>query len=273
MNNKLASLGGVFAALLFSGLLQAQAQATSASKQDTPARQVEASTQQMAVEIQQKIEQLDAQRQADFQEWRQVRRELLLLEAYNERQSQWNQRLQDQITSLEKQLASLDTTREALEPLLQQMAERLGEFIQHDLPFKQDQRLFKVKSLNNLLARVDVSHAEKLRQLLTAYRNEVEQGRSLEVSQEFLQLGDAKEKQRLTLLRVGRIGLYYLSEDEQKAGYWSAQKNTWLALNSSERQQVIRGLALAEERGLPEFLSLPLSVPLRTATSTRLEVN
>src|SRR5690554_727810 len=236
MNNKLASLGGAFALVLFSGLLQAQP--------DAPARQVEASSQQLAIKIQQQVEKLDAQRQADFQEWRQVRRELLLLEAYNQRQSQWNQRLQEQ------------------------MAERLGEFIQHDLPFRQDERLFKVKSLNNLLARVDVSHAEKLRQLLTAYRNEVEQGRSLEVSREFLQLGDAKEKQRLTLLRVGRIGLYYLSEDEQKAGYWSAQENTWLALNSSERQQVIRGLALAEERGLPEFLSLPLSVPLRTATST-----
>ncbi len=264
MNNKLASLGGALTLVLFSGLLQAQP--------DASARQVEASSQQLAIKIQQQVEKLDAQRQADFQEWRQVRRELLLLEAYNQRQSQWNQRLQEQITSLEEQLASLDTTREALEPLLQQMAERLGEFIQHDLPFRQDERLFKVKSLNNLLARVDVSHAEKLRQLLTAYRNEVEQGRSLEVSHEFLQLGDAKEKQRLTLLRVGRIGLYYLSENEQKAGYWSAEKNTWLALNSSQRQQVVRGLALAEERGLPEFLTLPLSVPLRTA-STRLEAN
>ncbi|WP_027848740.1 DUF3450 domain-containing protein [Marinospirillum minutulum] len=265
MNNKLASLGGALTLVLFSGLLQAQP--------DASARQVEASSQQLAIKIQQQVEKLDAQRQADFQEWRQVRRELLLLEAYNQRQSQWNQRLQEQITSLEEQLASLDTTREALEPLLQQMAERLGEFIQHDLPFRQDERLFKVKSLSSLLARVDVSHAEKLRQLLTAYRNEVEQGRSLEVSREFLQLGDAKEKQRLTLLRVGRIGLYYLSEDEQKAGYWSAEKNTWLALNSSQRQQVVRGLALAEERGLPEFLTLPLSVPLRTTASTRLEAN
>lgn len=271
MHKKLASLSGVLAAVLFSGFVEAQTNL--ASKHDAPARQVETSTQQMAVEIQQKIERLDAQRQADFQEWLQVRRELLLLETYNQQQAQWNQRLREEVTSLEDQLAGIDTTREALEPLLLQMAERLGQFIQHDLPFKKEARLFKVKSLHNLLERVDVSHAEKLRQLLTVYRNEVEQGRALEVSQEFLQLGTASEKERLTLLRVGRIGLYYLSEDEQRAGYWSAEKNTWLPLSRSERHEVLRGLALAEERGLPEFLSLPLSVPLRTAAVTAVEAN
>lgn len=265
MYKKLASLKVALALVLFSGLTQAQP--------DTPVRQVEKATQQMAVDIQQQIEKLDSQRQTDFQAWRQVRRELLLLEAFNERQTQWNDRLREQISSLDEQLASLDTTREEIEPLLQLMAERLGEFIQHDLPFKQDERLFKVKSLNNLLARVDVSHAEKLRQLLTAYRNEVEQGRSLAVSQEFLTLNASNTKERLTLLRVGRIGLYYLSEDEQRAGYWSAEKKTWLTLNSSERQEVIRGLALAEERGLPEFLSLPLSVPLREAATIAVEAN
>lgn len=256
-------LVGLFWLTLLSGFIQAQP--------DTPTRQVEAATQQLAVEIQQKIEKLDTQRQADFQEWRQVRRELLLLEAYNERQAKWNQSLGEQITSLEEQLVSLDSTREELEPLLQLMAERLGEFVQHDLPFKQDERLFKVKSLQNLLQRVDVSHAEKLRQLLIAYRNEVEQGRSLEVSQEFLDLNSVKEE--FTLLRVGRIGLYYLSKDEQRAGYWSAQENTWLPLSRSERQEVLRGLALAEERGLPEFLSLPLSVPLRDTATINIEAN
>lgn len=265
MYKKLASLSAVLAAIFLAAPLQAQP--------DTPARQVETSTQKMAVNIQQQIEKLDSKRQADFQEWLQVQRELLLLEAYNQQQGQWNNRLREQITSLEEQLASLDTTREQLEPLLQEMAQRLGEFIQHDLPFKQDERLFKVKSLHNLLSRVDVSHAEKLRQLLTTYRNEVEQGRSLEISQEFLQLSATADKQRYTLLRVGRIGLYYLSEDEQSGGYWSAEKNTWLTLNRNERQEVLRGLSLAEERGLPEFLSLPLSVPLREAAITAVEAN
>lgn len=265
MYKQLASLSGLLAAVVFSAQLQAQP--------DAPTRKVEASSQQLAVDIQQKVDQLASQRQADFQEWRQVRRELLLLEAYNQRQADWNQRLQTQILSLEEQLASLDSTREGLEPLLEQMAERLGEFIQHDLPFKQEERLFKVKSLNNLLARVDVSHAEKLRQLLTAYRTEVEQGRALSASQEFLQLNDQPKKERLTLLRLGRIGLYYLSEDEQRAGYWSAAEQTWLPLTSKQRQQVLLGLELAQERGLPEFLNLPLSVPLRDAAASSTEAN
>ncbi|MBE0506815.1 MAG: DUF3450 domain-containing protein [Marinospirillum sp.] len=246
-----------FLALAVSGLLH--------SAVDTPTRQVEQSTQQQAVEIQQQIQQLDVQRQADFQEWRQLRRQTLLLEAHNERQADWNRRLQEQITSLEEQLISLDATREALEPLLQQMVERLEAFIQHDLPFRQDERLFRVRELKNLLQRVDVSHAEKFRHLLSAWHIEVEQGRSLEISREFIHLQPNDEPERLTLLRMGRIGLYYLSEDQQRAGYWSATDQAWLPLGRSARQEVIKGLGLAEQRGLPEFLTLPLSVPLRVA--------
>lgn len=247
----------VLLALAVSGLLH--------SAVDTPARQVEQNIQQQAVEIQQKIQQLDVQRQADFQEWRQLRRQALLLEAHNERQADWNRRLQEQIQSLEEQLASLDATREELEPLLLQMVERLEAFIQHDLPFRQDQRLFRVRELKNLLLRVDVSHAEKFRHLLATWRSEVEQGRTLEVSHELIRLQPGTEPERLTLLRMGRIGLYYLSEDQQRGGYWSAEQASWLPLDRSARQEIIKGLGLAEERGLPEFLTLPLSVPLRRA--------
>lgn len=247
----------VLVALAVSGFLHAAV--------DTPSRQTEKQLQQQAVVIQQQIEQLDAQRQADFQEWRQLRRQTLLLEAHNERQAQWNQRLQEQITSLEEQLNSLDATREALEPLLLQMLTRLEAFIQHDLPFRQDERLFRVRELKSLMQRVDVSHAEKLRHLLSTWRSEVEQGRSLEVSREFVRLQEDAEQERLTLLRMGRIGLYYLSEDQQRAGYWSATDQAWLPLGRAARQEIIKGLGLAEERGLPEFLTLPLSVPLRMA--------
>ncbi|SFX17815.1 DUF3450 domain-containing protein [Marinospirillum alkaliphilum] len=258
MNPKsLTGAGSVATALILAGFLHAA--------EDAGSRQLEQATQQQAVTIQRQVEQLDARRQADFQQWRQVRRETLLLDAHNERQQAWNQRLREQIESLEQQLDSLDTTREALEPLLQDMAQRLEDFIRHDLPFRQDQRLHRVRELKSLLGRVDVSHAEKLRHLLNAYRSEVEQGRMLASSREFIRLSPEAETERLILLRVGRIGLYYLSEDERRAGYWSAEAGRWQNLGSRERQEVLRGLALAEERGLPEFLNLPLSVPVRDA--------
>lgn len=235
---------------------------------DAPARQAERATQTLAVDIQKKVEQLDTQRQNDFHEWRQLRRELLLLEAHNQRQAEWNANLNLQIASLEEQLESLDSTREGLEPLLYLMAERLEGFIQQDLPFRKEERLFHARNLYKLLARVDVSHAEKLRQLLIAYRTEVEQGRALASSQEFLQLTAEAEVQEFTLLRMGRLGLYYLSKDQQEVGYWSAQQQAWLPLGRQERKEILRGLALADERGLPEFLTLPLSIPLRTAANT-----
>lgn len=231
----------------------------------TSVRNIESSAQQQAIQIQQQLEQLDTQRRQDFEAWRQARRQLLLLEAHNERQAAWNARLAEEVQSLQEQLDGLDATREELEPLMLAMLERLEGFIRHDLPFQRETRLHRVREIRALMQRVDVSHAEKLRHLLTTYRQEVEQGRLLAVSREFIRPSAAAEE-RVTLLRVGRIGLYYLSEDQQRAGVWSATTQTWQPLNATQRAQVQAGLSMAEERGLPQFLDLPLSVPLRETT-------
>jgi len=241
--------------LLFPGIVAATA--------SRDARDVELSTQEAARAIQKQVEELDAQRQEDFQEWRQVRRETLVLQAHNRRLAEWNASLAAQINKLEQQLDSLDTTREKLEPLMQRMLSHLEDFIRHDLPFRQQERLQRVTDLQELLPRVDVSHAEKLRQLLATYRSEVNQGRQLSSHREFIKVAADREKERVSLLRLGRIGLYYLSEDQQRAGVWQAGEEKWLPLTSRQRAQVAKGLELADERGLPELLSLPLSVPLR----------
>lgn len=229
------------------------------------AREVEKSTQESARDIQKQVEELDAQRQEDFQTWRQVRRETLVFQAHNRRLAEWNASLASQLDKLEKQLDSLDTTREELEPLMQQMLTRLEAFVRHDLPFRKEERLQKVADLKDILSRVDVSHAEKLRQLLATYRSEASQGRQLSSSREFIKVTPDHDEERVSLLRLGRIGLYYLSEDQQRAGVWQAAEEKWLPLTSRQRAEVARGLELADERGLPELLSLPLSVPLRQA--------
>lgn len=228
------------------------------------AREVEQTSQEAAQAIQQQVEQLDRQRREDFQSWRQVRRETLVLEAHNRRLAEWNSQLREQLASLDRQLASLDQTREELDPLMELMLSRLERFIEHDLPFEQSERLARVEELQELLGRVDVSSAEKLRQLLATYRSEVDQGRQLSVTREFVQVDPEREEERVHLLRVGRIGLYYLSDDQQRAGVWSAAEQEWQPLTTRQRAQVARGLELADERGLPELLTLPLSVPLRS---------
>lgn len=260
MYKKLASFGLVLSTLI-TGLAMAQP--------DTKVRQLEERSQTQARSIQQQVEQLDKHSQANFHAWRQARRELLLLEAHNQRQSQWNANLKEQLVNFEEQIDSLEATRDGLEPLLEAMAERLISFIEQDLPFQQEVRLFQARKLQQLLPRVDVSLAEKLRQLLISYRTEVEAGRSLATSQEELDLGQGLKE--YTLLRVGRLGVYYLSKDQQNAGYWNANEQAWLPLGRSERNEILRGLNLAAERGLPEFITLPLSLPLRSASPAALQ--
>ncbi|WP_416885244.1 DUF3450 domain-containing protein [Marinospirillum sp.] len=250
---------------LLAGVLLTTLAAPAMGAASEQVRAQEQATQAAAQSIQVEVEKLDQQRREDFERWRQVRRETLLLEAHNRRLQEWNRNLSQQIQRLERQLASLDATREQLDPLMEEMAERLEAFIHHDLPFQQKERLERAQALQVLLTRVDVSQAEKLRQLLNRYRHEVAEGRTLATSREFIQLEANQAPERLQLLRVGRIGLYYLSEDQQRAGVWKAETQSWQPLNNRQRAQVAKGLELADERGLPELLNLPLSVPLRQA--------
>lgn len=240
-------------------ILSGPAWANSSAKQ---VRQTEEQAQQLAKQVQAQVDKLDAKRQADFNAWRQARHELLALEAYNQRQANWNASLEKEQTNLEEQLHSLETTRNQLEPLLEQMLVRLEEFTRYDLPFNSAKKAEKLASLNTLLTRVDISLAEKLRQLLTSYRQEVEAGRSLEISQEFILTPAASQKTQHTLLRLGRLGLYALTEDASQGYVWQAEAKTWQALTASQTKELKQILTLAVERGLPSLVRLPLSLNL-----------
>lgn len=242
---------------------------TWANSTPTQVRQTEASAQKLAQQVQAQVDKLDAKRQADFNAWRQAKHELMALEAYNQRQAKWNNSLETELTSLGEQLNSLDTTRAELEPLLEQMLTRLTEFTRYDLPFNTIAKETKLASLEQLLQRVDVSLAEKLRQLLTSYRQEVEAGRSLEVNQEFIQVAGNPSASRHSLLRLGRLGLYALSEDTTQGYVWQAQQKIWQELNPSQTKQLKQAIYLAETQGLPQLLQLPLSLSLNSAVSSQ----
>lgn len=234
-------------------------------------RQTEANAQQLAKEVQAQVEKLDAKRQEDFNKWRQARHELLVIEAYNQRQAEWVASLEDELVSLEEQLASIENTDAELQPLLNEMLQTLEKDVlvtdlektsTKNLPFKQEAQQAKLKYLQELPARADLSLAEKLRQFFTTYRQAVEAGRSLQVSKEFISIAPNTKETRHTLLRLGNLGLYALSEDAKQAYVWQAAPQKWSALTSSQRKELIQTIRMTEQKGLPSLLRLPLSISL-----------
>ena len=156
----------------------------------------------------------------------------------------------DQVTVIERQIT----------PLMIRMIEGLEQFVVLDVPFLLDERRERVEGLKELMARADVSVAEKFRRVTEAYQIEIDYGRTMLAYKGTLELeGGLRE---VNFLRVGRVGLYYQSVDAERTGVWNKAAGQWQALDSSEaRNQVRLGLRMANKQVAPDLLLLPVPAP------------
>ena len=65
----------------------------------------------------------------------------------------------------------------------------------------------------------------------------------------------------MDFLRLGRLGLYYLTLDESEAGYWDKREQRWQVLDDSYRSAILQGLRIAKKQAAPDLLQLPVSAP------------
>jgi hypothetical protein len=62
------------------------------------------------------------------------------------------------------------------------------------------------------------------------------------------------------MLRVGRIGLYFQSEDTNITGRWDNEARQWV-MDDSARNEVRKGLRIANQLIAPELILVPVSAP------------
>ena len=92
-----------------------------------------------------------------------------------------------------------------------------------------------------------------------AYQIEIDYGRSLGVERALV------EDREVDVLRVGRIGLFFLSLDGENAGRWDAAGKKWELLDDDYRASLKKGLRIAREISAPDTLVLPMPVPAALA--------
>ena len=66
------------------------------------------------------------------------------------------------MTSIERQLLDIETTNREVQPLMQQMVNTLEKFVALDVPFLLDERSKRVKNLQDIMARADVTISESI---------------------------------------------------------------------------------------------------------------
>jgi len=156
----------------------------------------------------------------------------------------------DQVTVIERQIT----------PLMMRMIDGLDQFIELDMPFLMEERRERVAGLREMMARADVSVAEKFRRVTEAYQIEMDYGRTMLAYKGTIEMdGGTRE---VNFLRVGRVGLYYQSVDAERTGAWNPETGEWVVLDSSEaRNQVRLGLRMANKQVAPDLLLLPVQTP------------
>ena len=241
------------AALLLAGLY-----ATNVGAQLNEAVSTDVQITQAAARSQEQIdEQLNAREDAANQ-YQQYVREADSYERFNTQLAERIRSQEEELASIEAQLAGIETTTREIEPLMQTMVASLKQFVSLDIPFLIDERTMKVEELEALLTRSDVDIAEKYRVILERYQIELDFGRTLGFYEGYLGTGDSQRS--VTFVRLGRIALLYRNEDGSEVGYWDRNQRTWVVANEYV-EEVEEALRVAREEGAPDLLLVPVPAP------------
>jgi hypothetical protein len=207
-------------------------------------------------ESQRRVDDLGEDRRSLAEEYRTVLREIEGLEAYN-RQLERQLRLQgEELAILDESIAQATTVDRQVLPLMLRMVSALEQFVALDIPFLPRERAERLQFVLEAIDRVDVTVAEKFRQVLEAYLIELEFGRTIEAYTGTVDVdGQTLE---VDFLRVGRIGLYYQTLDGLQSARWDVQSRRWEHLAAADRNPIREAIRVARKLTAPNLLTLPL---------------
>lgn len=219
----------------------------------------EQSITRQAAGSQQRIDELDEQALALWTTYQTELRHLEDLEAYNRNlRAMLDSQSREQQT-LAQEIREIEAVRRDLLPMMLDMLSVLEEFVTLDKPFLPEERGRRLESLREVMSRSDVDIAEKYRRLVEAYLIEAEYGQSIEAYEGPVMV-DGQELM-VDFLRVGRVGLYYLSLDRGRAGIWNPHRDDWEMLAQKDVEHLEQAIRVARRQAPPDLLNLPVWTP------------
>jgi len=192
-----------------------------------------------------------------LEEYRSLVRETEALKIYNDNLERIVSDQNEELRSVNRQLAGLKETNRGVVPLMLEMIETLGRVVEADIPFRIEERRARVERLRRMMDQAEVTVAEKYRQVMEAYQGELEFGRSTETYSAAL----PGSGQTVDFLRVGRTLLLYQSSDGSLTGWFNPVRRAFEALPERYRREVREGLAMARNERAPGLLLLPTPGP------------
>ena len=190
-------------------------------------------------------------------EYRAVVRETESLKIYNDNLQKVVDDQQDEVESINRQLAGLEETNRGVIPLMLEMIDTLDLIVEADIPFRIEQRRRNAQRLRDMMHQAEVTASEKYRKVMEAYQAELEFGRTTEAYSDTLPTSG----QTVDFLRVGRTLLVYQTSDGSVTGWFNPSSRIYEELPDRYRLQVREGLAIARNEKAPNLVVLPVPGP------------
>ena len=196
-------------------------------------------------------------------QYRAINKEIDGLKVYNRLMTAQTSGQDAVLEDISLSMDQVDVINRQIFPLMERMIDGLDQLVNLDIPFLMEERTTRIDALKDIMERSDVSVAEKFRKVMEAYQIENDYGNSVDQYRETITLDDGSTRD-YNVLRVGRVGLYFQSDDTQITGRWSMDDDKWV-LDDSARNEVRKGLRMAKQLIAPELILIP--VPAATEAS------
>jgi len=189
-------------------------------------------------------------------QYRAINKEIDGLKVYNRLMTAQVEGQQSDLEDIGLSMDQVDVINRQIFPLMERMIDGIDQSVKVDVPFLMDERTKRVNDLKELMPRSDVSVAEKFRKVMEAFQIENDYGSTIEYYEQSLTLDN--ETRAFNMLRIGRIGLYFQSDDTRITGRWNNTTRAW-EIDNSARNEVRKGLRVARQLIAPELINVPVS--------------
>lgn len=208
---------------------------------------------------QKKIDNIVGQTDKLFEEYKQVNKQTDGLKVYN---AQLEKQIDNQKTHLDRLAQSIDQASlmgRQISPLMHRMLDGLKTFVELDLPFHYEERTERVQQLLANQNRADLSVAERFRQVLEAYKIEIEYGRTMDSYKEVILVEG--QNREVSVLRIGRLALLFQTPDKKMVGFWNQKSQEWQLMDESHYKAAIsQGVRMAKKQISLDIMTIPVPV-------------
>lgn len=215
-----------------------------------------AQTAKASAQSQEKINNIYDQSQELLAEYRALVEQAENLKVYNDHVANLVADQNATLASLDKQIGTIEGTKQGIVPLMYKMVDTLEAFIKADMPIDIAKRLERVQRLRDVLGNASVNTSEQYRLVIEAYQIEKDLGTTMTTYTDKLNVGG--QEITVNYVYVGRVALLAQSLDEKQAWMYNKASGQWEALGQEYLESTKFAIRVAGKQAAVELIKLPV---------------